>query len=133
MASYVRLFHKPYAKVDPNTWLFLIGTNWAAIDFFRHISLVSREGPTAEIEKAAGTIGASLTILFWGNVYALLQLVVVIVMGHRRRDPLNQRVVTLLLSFILPSLAQSKAFWMGFQNDQLHMGRLAINRIPFLY
>ncbi|KAF2652122.1 hypothetical protein K491DRAFT_681618 [Lophiostoma macrostomum CBS 122681] len=32
LASSLRIYTKPYARIDPNTWLFLTGTNWAAID-----------------------------------------------------------------------------------------------------
>jgi hypothetical protein len=56
-ASYVRLYADPYAKLDPNTWLFLTGMNWASVDVFRQIpSLSDPKRSKAEKEKGAGPI-----------------------------------------------------------------------------
>jgi hypothetical protein len=67
LASYVRLFTSDPDSVDPNTVLFMLGTNWAAVDFFRRTSGLIDAGGFQE----AGMIAASLTVVHRGNAHAM--------------------------------------------------------------
>lgn len=138
VASYVRFLHKPLAKIDPNTWLFLLGTNWAAIDFFRNIHSLSGPGTIEQKEKGAGIIGASLSITFWGNMYALAQLGFVLKTSINHDVFYIQRVITLLIGVVLPSAAQTMALFMieatSYRDTRnMYLGDVSFDRIPFVY
>jgi hypothetical protein len=48
LASFIRIYTKPHARIDPNTWLFVLGTNWAAVDVLRLLPDIRRR--EAEVE-----------------------------------------------------------------------------------
>ncbi|KAJ5788244.1 hypothetical protein N7457_003234 [Penicillium paradoxum] len=109
VASWVRFIRGSEERFDPNTWLFLLGTNWAAVGLLRGIRLaqgIPQDSPTydADLNSMQGSIAAAFTITFWGTFHASIQYLVTmrycITMKTQRH-----RLWTLLLGMILPSIA----------------------------
>ncbi|KAI9711465.1 MAG: hypothetical protein M1820_002028 [Bogoriella megaspora] len=135
IASSVRIYTKPHAKVDPNTWLFVIGTNWAAIDIFRTLPRIWLADEAAA--KAIGPLCASLAVTFWGNVYATVQVLVLLAV-----NPLpTQRLLTHVVGFIMPTIALNCVGFSVELRDQkpldkgidFLLGGVDLVTIPFLY
>ena len=109
LAAWWRIIRVSHEKFDPNTWLFLLCTNWAAVDLWRGLFAVrhfSRNSLTFEedLNKKMGKLGAALNVTFWGAFHAALQFCVT---NTRFKDPAIRvhRLRTLALGVILPLLA----------------------------
>ena len=74
-ASVIRSATLDQRAVDPNTWLFLLCTNWAAADLLRQLRRI--RGPDAT-SKAIGSIGAALNMTAWGHLCTLFNLYILI-------------------------------------------------------
>ncbi|KAF2107823.1 hypothetical protein BDV96DRAFT_288073 [Lophiotrema nucula] len=137
VASYARLYNDPYAKLDPNTWLFLLGTNWASVDFLRQIQGSARSSHApAEKDKRAGTFAASLTVIYWGCWYVLVQLLVILCIQEEKAPPFTQRSVTLLSGSLLPTTSLTVALFSTIFSDpanSMGIGGVPLNNMPFLY
>ncbi|KAJ5473497.1 hypothetical protein N7475_003063 [Penicillium sp. IBT 31633x] len=108
-ASWWRLLRASEEKFDPNTWLFLLGTNWAAVGLFRGIRLaqsIPHDSPThdTDLNSMQGSIAAAFTVTFWGLFHISIQYLVTIRFFDTMRTQ-RYRLWTLLLGMILPSLA----------------------------
>jgi hypothetical protein len=96
-------------KFDPNTWLFLLGMNWAAYDLLHDIRSAGKlkpDSPTydADVNKMAGSLAAEFNVAFWGLFHADMQYITTIFVFKGR--PIRKwRLRTLFLGMILPSLA----------------------------
>ncbi|KAH6677738.1 hypothetical protein B0J14DRAFT_636387 [Halenospora varia] len=65
-------------KLDINMWAYLLGLNWAAVDLIRHSRHLSSQYyagiGSEQWSKEAASVGAALTMVFWGSCGALAQL-----------------------------------------------------------
>ncbi|KAJ5964799.1 uncharacterized protein N7479_004675 [Penicillium vulpinum] len=109
VASWGRLIRASEERFDPNTWLFLLGTNWAAVGLFRGIRMaqsIPLDSLTydADLGSLKGSIGAAFTVTFWGSFHSSLQYLLTIMLFDTL-EPRRYRLWTLLLGMILPSLA----------------------------
>lgn len=135
ISSAIRIYTNPYARFDPNTWLFVVGTNWAAVDVFRTLPMILRADDASV--KVTGTFSAALMFTFWGNIFAAMQLLILFIPSESERVP-TQRIITHLIGLALPSFAQTavflststKTFWL---TDTFILGRVDLLTIPFLY
>jgi hypothetical protein len=109
VASWVRIFRKSKERVDLNTALFLLGTNWAAVDIFRSIhalqSLLPNQ-PEYELNftKCMGSYGAAFAVVFLGAVHALLQIPFTILL-FGGMECMSRRLRTLVVGLVLPLIA----------------------------
>ena len=131
-AAWCRLGRGSKAKIDTNTWLFLIGTNWAALDLVRSIAKTRSFEGNETTSKEMGRIGASFTVLWWGTAHALAQLIISNVLNDTAGAPpaLLRRIVTLLIGLVFPSIALCVAlftmlqyeipalYWKGMEMDE---------------
>ena len=109
VASWWRLIRASEERFDPNTWLFLLGTNWAAVGLFRGVRM-AQSIPSDSLTYAAdlgslkGSIGAAFNVTFWGIFHGSMQYFVTMMLFE---DPKTQRhrLWTLFLGMMLPSLA----------------------------
>jgi hypothetical protein len=135
LASWLRILRKDDDWFDLNTWLFLLFTNWAAIDVFRGIhALRSVPGPmgtetmvAAAISKM-GALGAALSIVFWGVFHVILQFAATWVM-FRDEENQSKRFWTLLLGMVLPGASLLTA---GLLLYTL-LGEVIISQLPTMY
>ncbi|KAN0110801.1 hypothetical protein V8E51_007188 [Hyaloscypha variabilis] len=107
VAAWWRIIRHSEEKIDANTWAFIFGTNWAAVDVFRAIhSIGSISSPEneAELKTNLGTFGAAFTVVFWGSFHAFSQLVATLAV-FKYSDCLGKRLWTLITGLILPSIA----------------------------
>ncbi|KAJ5187046.1 hypothetical protein N7449_010040 [Penicillium cf. viridicatum] len=109
MASWWRIIRASEERFDPNTCLFLLGTNWAAVGLFRGIRM-ARSIPSDSLTYAVdlgslkGSIGAAFNVTFWGIFHGSMQYLLAMMLLE---NPVTQRhrLWTLFLGMILPSLA----------------------------
>lgn len=109
VASWWRLIRASEERFDPNTWLFLLGTNWAAVGLFRGVRM-AQSIPSGSLTYAAdlgslkGSIGAAFNVTFWGIFHGSMQYFFTMMLFE---DPKSQRyrLWTLFLGMMLPSLA----------------------------
>ncbi|KAF2833139.1 hypothetical protein CC86DRAFT_5602 [Ophiobolus disseminans] len=132
VASAIRIFTNPHAKLDPNTWLFVVGTNWAAVDIFRTLPRVYLTDEASP--KAIGHLSAALMFTCWGNIYGLIQLSVLLCRSEENSPP-TQRMITQAIGLVLPSFAQTAvAFSVSTNADGgSTLGGVDLLTIPFLY
>ncbi|KAJ5445952.1 hypothetical protein N7491_002034 [Penicillium cf. griseofulvum] len=109
VASWWRIIRISEESFDPNTWLFLLGTNWAVVGLFRGIRMaqsIPRDSLTydAELGSMKGSIGAAFIVTFWGTFHGLMQYLLTMVLFDNLKTQ-RYRLWTLLLGMILPSLA----------------------------
>lgn len=109
VASWWRLIRASEERFDPNTWLFLLGTNWAAVGLFRGVRMAQSIPSdsltyTADLGSLKGSIGAAFNVTFWGIFHGSMQYLVTMMLFE---DPKTQRhrLWTLFLGVMLPSLA----------------------------
>lgn len=74
-ASWFRLpSHHPQARFDLSTWIYLLGTDWAAFDLIYiscSLQTLKRSNASSEVFDAEiGSIGAAFSIAFWGTAHA---------------------------------------------------------------
>jgi hypothetical protein len=125
VAAWSRIFRRPEDKLDPNTWLFLIIVNIAAVDIFRGVhalrnipqppqplpSLSSSTEDAVAAHAAAfsrhmGALGAAIIVAFWGSVTALAQILIWIpIMRFKGFKCHKQRLWTLAGGLVLPLTA----------------------------
>jgi len=132
VAAWWRIIRHSEEMVDVNTWAFIFGTNWAAIDVFRAIhSLTTISSPEneAEFKTNLGAFGAAFTVLIWGTFHALLQLIATIAV-FKDSKCMSNRLHTLVTALILPLIAllASTYLFHPLQNYQVAAGLL-----PALY
>jgi hypothetical protein len=103
VASWIRLFLAPKKRIDPNTWAFLLVTNWAAGDFilqtYRIRFLNSNGNGGKAIDHNMGPLGAAYTVLWVGVWHAGLQLAFAIGLSTRLKTS------TLVVGLFLPLIA----------------------------
>jgi hypothetical protein len=101
-ASWVHLFRdKP--GFDLNTWLYMLGMNWAAIDLLMQMHQLGNipVSNAGEWMMECASIGAAYTLIFWGLLHASCQMILSV--SLRRSD--TQRWLTLVVGLLLPSIA----------------------------
>ncbi|OCK82609.1 hypothetical protein K432DRAFT_215740 [Lepidopterella palustris CBS 459.81] len=99
VASWFRLSVDPKGKLDPNTWTYLLGINWAAFDLLRHVHKFRQGGQ--DVNKELGTIGAAFTVLWWGSLHAFAQLWLAAYLES------VQRGITLCFGLLMPVITLS--------------------------
>jgi hypothetical protein len=137
VAAWWRILRLSGKKFDLNTWLFLLGTNWAAVDIFRGIHSL-RMIPTDHAEYGAqfsnymGSFGAAFIVVYWGTVHALLQIQFTIA-AFENLNCRRQRVWTLIIGLTLPLIALFAAF--AYMLGPVLNGRASdgIDLLPALY
>ncbi|KAF8846821.1 hypothetical protein BDZ45DRAFT_699692 [Acephala macrosclerotiorum] len=131
-AAWWKIIKQSEDKVDSNTWVFLFGINWTAVDIFKTIhnlqSLSSAE-EEAKFSLHIGTFGAGFNVLFWGSFHALLQLHVTFTLfensGSRRH-----RMRTMIVGLVLPLIALLATTCLF---HRLPNGDMAFRLLPALY
>jgi hypothetical protein len=108
-ASWSRLLRASEERFDPNTWTYLLGTNWAAVGLFRGIRLaqsIPRDSLTyeADLNKLQGSLGAAFNVTFWGTFHASIQYLLTMMLFDTTKSR-RYRLWTLLIGLTLPSLA----------------------------
>jgi hypothetical protein len=103
-ASWVRLF-RGKQKFDLNTWLYILGMNWAAIDLLRNLRELGnlRQAGAEDWMRDCATIGAAYTVVFWGLSHAICQFFVFFAKEHL------QGLTTLAAGLLLPSISLTVA------------------------
>jgi hypothetical protein len=80
IAAWIQLLVHPKKRLDPNSWFYILGMNWAALDLFRQVHSLrtaQEQGHSLDFRKRfMGSIAAPYTIVFWGSFHAILQNVV---------------------------------------------------------
>jgi hypothetical protein len=97
-------------KVDVNTALFLLGTNWAAVDVFRSIHTlrsIHPDQPNYKVHfiKGMGSYGAAFTVVFWGTFQTILQASLTLLLLANDQSHLRRRFLMLILGLVLPLIA----------------------------
>ena len=102
-AAWWRIFARSEEKMDVNTWAFLFGINWAAVDILRAIHTLRSISPEndAELSSHMGAFGAAFTVVFWGTSHALLQVPITSAV-FEYSEYKGQRMKTLGVGLILP-------------------------------
>ncbi|RFU25614.1 hypothetical protein B7463_g10728, partial [Scytalidium lignicola] len=156
VGAWVQVLRRSEEKVDVNTALFLLGTNWAAVDIFRSIHAMRNIQPDqpdykTEFIKCMGSYGAAITVVFWGTVHALL-LTTVTKANFSGRECMNRRLLTLTVGLVLPFIALVAStfgpvltglngnaleylpalYWMGMGSGTHSITYTPVNVIPFL-
>jgi hypothetical protein len=108
IAAWCRILRGSEEKFDLNTWLFLLGMNWAAVDIFRGIHSLrmiqtNHAEYGVEFSKNMGSFGAAFTVVFWGTAHALLQTLVTL----KSLNCSVHRLLALIIGLILPLIALS--------------------------
>jgi len=134
VASWVRIFRKSEEKVDPNTALFLLGANWAAVDIFRSIHALLRlqsNQPEYELSftKCMGNYGAAFTVVICGTLHALLQIPFTIDLFVGMKC-MSRRLRILVVGLVLPLIALTAT---AFGPVLTGLGGTAIDFFPALY
>jgi hypothetical protein len=104
VAAWYRIFTQSEEKIDVNTWVFLLGINWSAMDVFRithRMRTCSALENETEFKALLGWFGAAFTVLFWGSFHAILQ-VPVTAMAFAYEDVLRLRMRILIGGLIMP-------------------------------
>ena len=82
LASWVQILVHPRKKVDPNSWFYVLGMNWAAMDLFARLNALDAADAAGESleerKKLMGAIAAPLAFVYWGCYHAIFQNVVVL-------------------------------------------------------
>lgn len=109
VASWWRLIRVSEERFDPNTWLFLLGTNWAAVGLFRGVRIaqsIPSDSLTyaADLDSLKGSIGAAFNVTFWGTFHGSVQYFLTMMLFDNPKTH-RHRLWTLLLGMLLPSLA----------------------------
>lgn len=123
-ASWRRIRQGSEERIDPNTWAFLLGINWAALELWRGIYDERHIPPGSlrhepELMKRRGSIGAALNVTFWGSSHAVFQFIVIVIFlncrcpfDYRRQTQVH-RLRVLALGLISPLLALTGSAWLG--------------------
>ncbi|KAF2490015.1 hypothetical protein BU16DRAFT_597614 [Lophium mytilinum] len=137
-ASWYRLVVDRRHVLDPNTWVFILAINWAAVDLIRHVhslKVLKNSGDDSS-DKHLGSIGAAFTIVFWGVMHEIMQIcgIQLIDEGSKRPRKVREgRVLTLVSGMVLPLTTLSfMLFTFGFFNDTALPDSVWSN-IPALY
>jgi hypothetical protein len=127
-ASWVRLVrNKP--GFDLNTWLYLLGMNWAAIDLVMHMHELSklRSANADDWMKGCALIGAALTVVFWGSLHAACQTGISFALWGQGE---LQGWLTLVAGLLLPAISLTVAlFALGLEGNTHEIADL----VPALY
>ncbi|KAF2462534.1 uncharacterized protein BDR25DRAFT_308256 [Lindgomyces ingoldianus] len=134
IAAWIQLLVQPKRTLDPNSWFYILGMNWAAIDLFRQVHSLrtaQEQGHSLDLRKKfMGPIAAPYMIVFWGSVHAVLQNVVaffatvlIITTDKKTKDEIDiedlrawfrvlfSRRLVLSMGLILPLTALSVLFF----------------------
>jgi hypothetical protein len=132
VASWLQIFKKSEKKRDLNTWAFLFGINWSAVDVFKAIHRV-RSNPPAEnetgFEMHMAAFGAAFTVLFWGVFHALFQFLATLVVFENSKCK-SRRLATLVVGLVLPFTALMASAYLS---RPLQNGEAAFQLLPALY
>ncbi|KAJ5498591.1 hypothetical protein N7453_007642 [Penicillium expansum] len=109
VASWWRLIRASEERFDPNMWLFLLGTNWAAVGLFRGVRMaksIPLDSLTyaADLNSLKGPIGAAFTVTYWGTFHGSMQYILTMMLFDTL-EARRHRLWTLLLGMILPFMA----------------------------
>ncbi|KGO39666.1 hypothetical protein PEX1_093010 [Penicillium expansum] len=90
-------------------WLFLLGTNWAAVGLFRGVRMaksIPLDSLTyaADLNSLKGPIGAAFTVTYWGTFHGSMQYILTMMLFDTL-ETRRHRLRTLLLGMILPFMA----------------------------
>ncbi|KAF2670339.1 hypothetical protein BT63DRAFT_235609 [Microthyrium microscopicum] len=110
VASWLRIFRRTKDKVDVNTVLFLLGTNWAAVDMLKSIHMLGNLQPNepeylVNVEKSMGTYGASFNVAFWGSIHIILQVPATWILFEDMKSRRRRRIFILVVGALLPLIA----------------------------
>jgi hypothetical protein len=108
VAAWWRIFRASEEKLDPNTWAFLFGCNWAAVDILRSIHSITTAATPAEARSKFGLYGAAFTVVFWGTLHGLCQFCLTLV-AFQHRDGRDRRLRTLAIGMVLPVITLQSA------------------------
>jgi len=132
VASWIRIFRRSKEKVDINTTLFLLGTNWAAVDIFRGIHALRSLQPDqpdyqTSFTKGMGNYGAAFGVVFWGTFHSFLQISFtgIAFSGMKNR---SRRLWILLVGLVVPLIALTATLF-----GPALWGLGAPNLLPALY
>jgi hypothetical protein len=130
-AAWWRIFARSEEKIDVNTWAFLFGINWGAVDIFRAIHTLRSISPEndAELSSHMGALGAAFTVVFWGTSHALLQVPITSAV-FEYSECRGQRMKTLGMGLILPLGALLASTYLF---RYLQDGDMALDILPALY
>ncbi|CZR60566.1 uncharacterized protein PAC_10462 [Phialocephala subalpina] len=132
VVAWLRIIIHSEKKLDPNTWAFLLGINWAAVDIFKTIHklrLLTSPLDVAQFSQHMGTLGAAFNVLFWGTLHALIQLPVTS-MVFEYSDCQRSRMWTFIIGLILPLIALLASTYLF---HPLQNGDKAFRLLPALY
>ncbi|KAH6700672.1 hypothetical protein BKA61DRAFT_582636 [Leptodontidium sp. MPI-SDFR-AT-0119] len=132
VAAWWRIITRSEKKIDVNTWVFLFGINWSAVDVFRTVyklRSISTSDDRAEINKHMGQFGAAFTVLFWGSFHVLFQIPATSAVFEYSKCK-RKRMATLIFGLVLPWIAilSSMYLFCSFGGSQAAFGKL-----PALY
>ena len=130
-AAWWRIFARSEEKIDVNTWAFLFGINWGAVDIFRAIHTLRSISPEndAKLSSHMGAFGAAFTVVFWGTSHALLQVPITSAV-FEYSECRGQRMKTLGLGLILPLGALLASTYLF---RYLQDGNMALDLLPAFY
>jgi hypothetical protein len=134
IAAWIQLLVQPKRKLDPNSWFYILGMNWAALDLFRQVHslhIAQEQGHSLDLRKRfMGSIAAPYMIVFWGSFHAILQnvaaffaTVLIITTDKKTKDNISieglrayfrvllSRRLVLSMGLILPLTALSVLFF----------------------
>lgn len=108
LASWYRLISNDKKRIDPNTWLYLLATNWAAIDLLRHTriweGLLDHGSATEFSEKKLGSIAAAMMLTWWGIFHGMMQLTFSMkdLGAENPRRQRGYRTITVAIGLLVP-------------------------------
>lgn len=110
LVSWLGIVQSPAEQFDTNTCIYLLGTNWAAIDVWRGIRRIRKipnESQThdEQFTKTMGSIAAALVVTYWGTFHALSQLFALELNGSPRSTGEFRRDRFLACGMVIPLLA----------------------------
>jgi len=108
VAAWWRIFRASEDTFDPNTWAFLFGCNWAAVDILRSIHSVVTAATPMEARSKFGLYAAAFTVAFWGTLHAFCQALVT-ASAYKYSRSRNRRLATLFIGMVLPAIALQAA------------------------
>ncbi|KAF2122823.1 hypothetical protein BDV96DRAFT_561441 [Lophiotrema nucula] len=102
---------KPRSSRLQDTIIFVLATNWAAIDFLRQMDLARQESDISRAEEYKGRIAAALLMTYIGLLFASPQIAVCLAVAYNCKDKrLSPRDIVLLMGSYIPSIALTSLY-----------------------
>lgn len=97
-------------KYEPNTLLYILGTNLAALDVLYGIYLVKRipedlASYEADLNSKMGSLGAAFNVAYWGTFHAVWQAAGAATGISYSTDTRSHRIRALSIGLVLPCLS----------------------------